>query len=525
MSLQRRKITRTAQLSLLLLAVPVASVEAFTPSLRPAVALSRPSLRSSLHFRERFVAAPPNNNLLLRLRAQNGDNNLNGGEASVASFLAPTNDDPLNQQLDKLILINKAESLRPAIDFLKEHRGMTLSVDNWNKLFDAIEVRTAGEGIDVQTGDGRTDFPLQSPARQEMTDMYDVLSDRLVLYGATAKTPLAAGSHTVAPDQLESILDLPMSALTPQQTNTLLWAGISFAVVEGILAAATGLSLNVLVLTTLVAAFLDRLLLNGAVFESTLKLFSPQIQTKMIRHEAGHFLAAYLAGCPVEGVVLSAWEALKDDRFKTRAVSAGTSFFDPDLSQQINDSGQVTRSSVDRYSVIVMAGIAAEAEHFGKADGGAGDELALISFLTRLNGPRPAGRTAPWNSETIRNQARWGALQAVLQLREYNPVYEALVQCMEQSKKGRRVRLADCILAMETAARQHGLGPLKQPLGYLVKGADGTTTWTTEAPPVLEARPEPKPLNEEETLQALQEYKTEVQEKLKQVEEQLKKLS
>ena len=50
--------------------------------------------------------------------------------------------------------------------------------------------------------------------------------------------------------------------------------------------------------------------------------------------------------------MLSAFSALQDRRFASRQVSAGTSFFDPDLSAQINSNGKLTRSALDRYSIM-----------------------------------------------------------------------------------------------------------------------------------------------------------------------------
>jgi hypothetical protein len=38
------------------------------------------------------------------------------------------------------------------------------------------------------------------------------------------------------------------------------------------------------------------------------------VVTKVVRHEAAHFLIAYLLGCPIEACYLNAREALKDAR-------------------------------------------------------------------------------------------------------------------------------------------------------------------------------------------------------------------
>lgn len=227
-------------------------------------------------------------------------------------------------------------------------------------------------------------------------------------------------------------------------------------------------------------------------------------------------------GCPVEGIVLSAWAALQDQRFGSRQVSAGTSFFDPELSSQINSNGQLTRSALDRYSIIVMAGIAAEAEQYGGADGGAGDEMALVAFLSRLNG----GKAGTWNSDLIRNQARWGALQAVLMIREYRPAYDALVDALERGGE-----LGDCIYAIEKAARDNNLKPLREPLGYIQEGK-----WTTEMPSSLRTL-EPVPasqsasqstaavaFDEEASLSSLSQYRAEVEQRLREVERKLQEL-
>jgi hypothetical protein len=417
-------------------------------------------------------------------------------------------------EFDKLLEENK---LREATSLLKSNPELELTRSRFNKIFDAIGTRTAEADQDAAN-------QLMSKARMEMTGMYNELrrQDHLRLFGAIGKENLpASGSHSVSPKLLEEVTSLSMNSLTPKPSNNLLWAGVGLAVLEGIAAMVYGLNINVLFMLTFAAAFGDRIILNGAIQESIAKILTPGTQQKIIRHEASHLLLAYLLGCPIEGFCLSAWAALKDSRFSTRAVSAGTSFFDPILSKEI-ESQKVTRSSIDRYSIIVMAGIAAEAVNYGQADGGSSDELALIQFLSKMNGDNP--RNPAWNDITIRNQARWGAMQAVLLLREYEECYDALVDSLERGGT-----LGDCVYAIEDAGRESGKHPLEKPLGYIVEKTNMEQEWVTELPEPIMAESAPSKKEEgsnidpEQSLEQLRAYKEEVEQRLKSIDEQLGK--
>eukprot|EP00569_Conticribra_weissflogii_P007527 CAMPEP_0171351056 /NCGR_PEP_ID=MMETSP0878-20121228/37987_1 /TAXON_ID=67004 /ORGANISM="Thalassiosira weissflogii, Strain CCMP1336" /LENGTH=454 /DNA_ID=CAMNT_0011856187 /DNA_START=156 /DNA_END=1517 /DNA_ORIENTATION=- len=168
-----------------------------------------------------------------------------------------------------------------------------------------------------------------------------------------------AGSKLITPNLLEQITNLTMSNLTPRPTNFFLYGGIALAISEGLLSLYFHINFNLLVVATLLLALADQLLVSGAVFETILRIALPELKTRITKHEAGHFLVAYLLGCPVEGVVLSTWAAMRDGRFGGRsssfgtgAVSAGTSYYDLDLSEQIAGKLPLTRESIDRYSII-----------------------------------------------------------------------------------------------------------------------------------------------------------------------------
>jgi len=372
----------------------------------------------------------------------------------------------------------------------------SMTKDQFLRIFDAIEYRTSQPEenqfiLTIQPQQQNQQppiisYPPVSQARIEMTEMYRVLQSQgiLSIFGAvsTAGTMPIAGSKFVNPSTLESITNMTMASLTPKSkdggggpSRVLLIAGVALAFLEGLVSYMYHIDYSLLVLLTLLSALFDRLLLNGAIYEQILKVLWPTYTQQVLRHEAGHFLVSYLLGCPVEGCVLSALAAKDDPRFAIARVTAGTSFFDPDLSDQMNGKKPLTRDSIDKFSVIVMGGIAAEAICYGRADGGAGDEESLVRFLSLVAASALTTGTKPqvgqvqlqprqpiWNRELIRNQARWGVGQAVMLLTAYKPAYDALVDALERGCK-----LGECIYAIEKAARDNNLGPLHQPLGTI----------------------------------------------------------
>jgi len=101
----------------------------------------------------------------------------------------------------------------------------------------------------------------------------------------------------------------------------------------------------------------------------------------------------------------------------------------------------VTRSSIDRLSIVVMAGIAAEALKYGRAEGGVSDEQSLAGFLSSVQ--------PPWSGARIQGQARWAATQAVLLIREHQASYDALAELL--IKEGGGPVVGNAVMAIEQA--------------------------------------------------------------------------
>jgi hypothetical protein len=163
---------------------------------------------------------------------------------------------------------------------------------------------------------------------------------------------------------------------------------------------------------------------GGTIVLDLVARFSPEYKERILHHEAGHFLVAYLLGIPVTSYTLSAWEAWK----KGQPGQGGITLEDEELTAQI-EKGQITAQILDRYCTIWMAGIAAETLVFNSAEGGNDDKSKLTEILQVLG-----------FSETLYQQKqRFHLLQSKTLIQENWDGYQALVAAMRQ-----RVSVEEC---------------------------------------------------------------------------------
>ncbi|KAK1256581.1 hypothetical protein QJS04_geneDACA024542 [Acorus gramineus] len=91
--------------------------------------------------------------------------------------------------------------------------------------------------------------------------------------------------------------------------------------------------------------------------------FFPDYQDRIARHEAAHFLVAYLLGLPILGYSLDIGKEhvnLVDERL-----------------QKLIYSGQLDQKELDRLAVVSMAGLAAEGLKYDKVVGQSADLFSL----------------------------------------------------------------------------------------------------------------------------------------------------
>ncbi|KAM7273559.1 hypothetical protein ACFE04_028223 [Oxalis oulophora] len=190
------------------------------------------------------------------------------------------------------------------------------------------------------------------------------------------------------------------------------------------------ISLGVLFLWTL-----DVVSFNGGA--STLVLdtightFSQKYHNRVIQHEAGHFLIAYLLGILPRGYTLTSLDALKTQG--SLNVQAGTAFVDFEFLEEAN-SGKVTATMLNRFSCIALAGVITEYLLYGYAEGGLNDINQLDILLKSLG----------FTQKKADSQVRWSVLNTALILRRHEVARVKLADAMSQG-----MSVGSCIEVIE----------------------------------------------------------------------------
>jgi len=164
---------------------------------------------------------------------------------------------------------------------------------------------------------------------------------------------------------------------------------------------------------------------GGTIVLDLVARFSPEYKERILHHEAGHFLVAYLLGIPVTSYTLSAWEAWK----KGQPGQGGITLEDSELTAQIEKS-QITAQMLDRYCTIWMAGIAAETLVFKSAEGGNDDKIKLNEFLQVIG----------FSAAGYQQKQRFHLLQSKNLIQENWDSYQALVTAMRK-----RASIVECL--------------------------------------------------------------------------------
>ncbi|XP_025641896.1 uncharacterized protein [Arachis hypogaea] len=200
--------------------------------------------------------------------------------------------------------------------------------------------------------------------------------------------------------------------LSPSSSTALVafLGGVSFLISQGI-----DLRPNLAVILGL--AFADSAFLGGTCL-AQISSYWPPYRRRILIHEAGHLLTAYLMGCPIRGVILDPIVAMQ----MGIQGQAGTQFWDEKVASDLAE-GRLEGTAFDRYCMVLFAGIAAEALVYGEAEGGENDENLFRNICLLLE--------PPLSIAEMSNQARWSVLQSYNLLKWHRAAHRAAVKALE----------------------------------------------------------------------------------------------
>ncbi|KAK7334707.1 hypothetical protein VNO80_26468 [Phaseolus coccineus] len=264
------------------------------------------------------------------------------------------------------------------------------------------------------------DTCLNADDMKLVANAYKFLKDRGFLPNfGKCRNIVLEGTRKVTPDVLSYSTGLEVTKLAPKKwglsdgSSIVLAAflgGVSFLITQGI-----DLRPNLAVILGLAAA--DAIFLGGTCL-AQISSYWPPFRRRILVHEAGHLLTAYLMGCPIRGVILDPIVAMQ----MGIQGQAGTQFWDEKVANNLAE-GRLDGTAFDRYCMVLFAGIAAEALVYGEAEGGENDENLFRGICLLLD--------PPLSTAEMSNQARWSVLQSYNLLKWHRAAHRAAIKALE----------------------------------------------------------------------------------------------
>lgn len=249
---------------------------------------------------------------------------------------------------------------------------------------------------------------------------YAFLKDRGLLENfGKCKNIVLDGTRNVTPTILKELTGLEASKLAPKKWGL---SGTSRIMLLAFIGGANvvisqGIDIRPNLVAILALATMDAIFLGGSCLAQIL-CFWPPYKRRVLVHEAGHLLTAYLMGCPIRGVILDPIVAMQ----MGIQGQAGTQFWDERLEKELAE-GRLSSTAFDRYCMVLFAGIAAEALIYGEAEGGENDENLFRSICLLLQSPLTLPQMA--------NQARWSVMQSYNLLKWHKHAHRAAIKALE----------------------------------------------------------------------------------------------
>ncbi|KAK3164405.1 hypothetical protein QOZ80_1AG0017450 [Eleusine coracana subsp. coracana] len=171
--------------------------------------------------------------------------------------------------------------------------------------------------------------------------------------------------------------------------------------------------------------------LRNMVLDTIGHYISQKYHNRVVQHEAGHFLIAYLLGVLPKGYTITSLDTLIKQG--SLNVQAGTAFVDFEFLEEIN-AGKLSATMLNKFSCIALAGVATEYILYGIAEGGLADINKLDGLLKSLG----------FTQKKADSQVRWAVLNTVLILRRHEKARSQLAEAMSLGKS-----VGSCIEVIE----------------------------------------------------------------------------